>query len=68
MNRPSFGSVDVIAENDLVNIIESEAGNLDRRVGKDQFFKLDLQRLQIPGALFGKTIDHKTKEALLSSG
>ena len=39
------------AENDLVDLIESKAGDFDRSVGQDQLLELNLQLVKVPLAL-----------------
>ena len=48
----------------MVDLGRREPGDLDRRVDQDQFFKLDLQRIEIPLAFFGEAIDRKPQDAL----
>ena len=49
--RPLLDRVVGFAENDLVDLVEGEAGDLDRRVGQDQLLELDLQLVEVPLAL-----------------
>jgi hypothetical protein len=45
-----------VTEDDLVDLIGGEAGDLDRCIVEDQLFELDLERVEIPLALFAETI------------
>jgi hypothetical protein len=56
------------AKHDLINLLEFEPGNLDRRAGQDQFLELDLELIEVPLALFAQTINGKTQQALLVVG
>ena len=56
-----FGGV---AENDMVNLGWRETRDFDRRIDHDQFFELDLQRVEVPLALFRETIDRESEHAL----
>ena len=54
--RPLLNRVVAIAEDDLVDLVESEAGDLDRSVGQDQLLELNLQFVKVPLALLAKAI------------
>ena len=45
--RSLFGPF-LIAEDDLIDLIEREAGDLDRRVSEDQFLEFDFKFAKIP--------------------
>ena len=53
--RPLLNGVVRFAEDDLVDLIESEAGDFDRSVGQDQLLELNLQFVKVPLALFADT-------------
>ena len=40
------------AKDDLINLLEFESGNLDRRPGQDQLLELDLELIEVPLPLF----------------
>ena len=58
---PATGS---FAKNDMIDFGRREPSDLYRSVQQDQFFKLDLQRVEVPLALFRETIDREPKHAL----
>jgi hypothetical protein len=51
------------AENDLVDLVKSKAGDLDGGVGQDQLLELDLERLEAPVARFAEAIDRQSSRA-----
>src|SRR5579872_3635655 len=63
--RPLFDRIVTLAENNVVDLVEREAGDLDRRVGEDQLLELDLELVQVPLTLLPKAIDGETQNALL---
>jgi hypothetical protein len=63
--RPLFESIGAVPKDNLVDLVRREPSDLDQRVGDDQLFELDLQRVEVPLALFRETIDRKPKHALL---
>jgi len=60
-----FDRLHLLANNDLIHLIEREAGNFDRSVDEDEFFELDLERIEIPFAFLRQAIDGKAKNSLL---
>jgi len=64
--RPRFDRVIDLAEDDVVDLVECEAGGLDRRVGHDQLLELDLELLEVPLALLPEAVDGEAQYALLS--
>jgi len=54
------------AKNDMVDFGRREPSDLYRRVQQDQFFKLNLQRVEIPLPFFSQAIDRKTEYALFA--
>ena len=64
-SRPLLDRLVTVAENNVVDLVEREAGDLDRRVGEDQLLELDLQLVQVPFALFAEAIDGEAQNALL---
>lgn len=63
--RPLFDRLVTLAENNVVDLVERKAGDLDRRVGEDQLLELDLQLVQVPLTLFAEAIDGEAENALL---
>ncbi len=57
--------VSAVTQNDLVDLIEGEARDLDRSVGQDQLLELDFERLQAPAAGFAQTVDGEAQHTLL---
>jgi len=39
-------------KDDLINLLEFESGNLDRRAGQNQLLELDLELIEVPLPLF----------------
>ena len=39
-------------KDDLINLLEFESGNLNRRAGQNQFLELDLELIEVPLPLF----------------
>ena len=66
--RTQLDGVVRFAKDDLVDLVQGEAGDLDRRVGQDQLLELNLQFVEVPLALFAETVDGEAKEALLLLG
>ncbi len=50
--RVLFDPFGPIAKDDLIDLLKREAGDLDRRVGDDQFLELDFELGEIPLAFF----------------
>ena len=48
-----------LAEHDLIDFVEGEAGDLDRRVGEDQLLELDLELRRGPTRPSRQPIDGK---------
>src|ERR1700729_4550837 len=48
LERPLLQPLGGVTENDMVDLGRGEPGHLYWRVQQDQFFKLNLQRIQIP--------------------
>jgi hypothetical protein len=63
--RPLLDGVVRFAKDDLVDLIESEAGDFDRSVGQDQLLELNLQLIKVPLALLPKAVDGEAQDALL---
>ena len=63
--RPLLEDVSRLAEDDLVDLVGREAGDLDRRVGQDQLLKLDLELFEIPLPFLSQAIDRKAQDTLL---
>jgi hypothetical protein len=61
--RSLFGPF-FIAEDDLIDLIEREAGDLDRRVSEDQFLEFDFKFAKIPLAFFAQPIKGKAQRPL----
>ena len=61
---PSSIARQPVVENDVVDLVEREAGDLDRRIGEDQLLELDLELVQVPLALLAKAIDGEAENAL----
>jgi hypothetical protein len=55
----------ILTKNDLIDLIEREAGNLNGGIYQDQLFELEFKSIQIPFALFGQTIDGEGQHTLL---
>jgi hypothetical protein len=64
LKRPLLQPFSGVAENDMVDLGLRETSDLYRRVEQDQFFRLYLQRVEVPLALFRETIDREPKHAL----
>ena len=56
LKRPLLEPVGAVAKNELVDLGRRKPCDLDRRVGHDQFFELDLQRVEIPSAFFPRRL------------
>ena len=63
--RTLLNGVVRFAEDDLVDLVQGEAGDLDRSVGQDQLLELNLQLVKVPLALLPKPIDGEAQDALL---
>jgi hypothetical protein len=63
-DRPLLDRFVSRVENDVIDLVEREAGDLDRRIGEDQLLELDLQLVQVPLALLAKAIDGDAENAL----
>ena len=63
--RPLLDRLRLVAEHDLVDFVEGEAGDLDRRVVQDQFLEFDLELVEVPLALFAEPVDGEAQQALL---
>ena len=61
--RASFGPF-FIAENDLINLFQGKAGELDRRLGEDQFLEFDTELGEIPLTFFAQPINRKAQRPL----
>ena len=66
LERPLLQPLGGVAKNEVIDFGRREPGDLDRRVQQDQFFKLDLQRVEIPVSIFRQAIDGKPHDALLA--
>jgi hypothetical protein len=64
LERPLFQTLRGVAKNDVIGFGRREPRDLDRRVEHDQFFKLNLQRFEIPLPLFRQAVGCKTQQAL----
>jgi len=53
------------AKDDLVDLIEREAGDLDWGVGQDQFLEFYSKFVEVPLAFFAEAIDGETQSALV---
>src|SRR5262249_44079496 len=62
--RSFFESVANLVEDNVVDLVECESGDLDWRVGHNQFLKLDLEFVKVPLALLPEAIDGKSQNAL----
>jgi hypothetical protein len=62
--RTPLDGINFIAKNDLIDFFDCKAGDLDRRVSKDELFKLDLERFDIPFALLGEPVGREAKQPL----
>jgi len=62
--RPLLDRVRFPADYDLVDLVEREARNLDRRFFEDQLLKFDLQLIEIPFAFLREPINREAEEAL----
>jgi hypothetical protein len=61
--RSLFGPF-FITEDDLIDLIERDAGDLDRRVSEDQFLEFDFKLAKIPLAFFAQPIKGKAQRPL----
>jgi hypothetical protein len=57
----SFGPSLVSADDDVIDLVGTEPGNFDRRVGDDEFLEFSLQLANVPGALFAQPVDRQSK-------
>ena len=64
LKRPLLQPLCGVAENDMIDLGRREPGDLYGRVQQNQFFKLDLQRVEIPLSFFCQSIDGKPKYAV----
>ena len=62
--RTLLDCVSGVAKDDLVDLVGSEAGDLDRCVVEDQLFELDLERVEVPLAFFAETIGGEAHDVL----
>jgi hypothetical protein len=65
LERATLQLLGSIAENDVIDFGRRKPSDLNRRVQQDQFFKLNLQRVQIPLPFLPQAIDGKTQQTLL---
>lgn len=63
--RASLDGLPVLGEDDLVDFIKRETGDLDRRIGEDQFLELDFEFEEVPLALLAEPIGGEPQRALL---
>ena len=63
--RPLFDRVVDLAEDDVVDLVECEAGGLDRRVGHAQLLELDLELVKVPLAFLPEAVDGKEAQLYL---
>ena len=56
LERPLLQPIGSFAKNDVIDFGRREPSDLYRSVQQDQFFKLDLQRIEIPLSFFGEAI------------
>ena len=63
--RTLFNRVLFIVENDLIDLAQGEAGDLDRRVGEDQLLEFDFEFGEIPLAFLAQAIDRQPQGPLL---
>ena len=64
LERPLLQPIGGFAKNDMIDFGRREPSDLYRRVQQDQFFKLNLQRVEIPLSFFGEAVDGKPQHAL----
>ena len=57
-----------LPEDNVIDLVEREARDLDRRIGHDQLFELELELLKVPLALFPEAVDSEAQYALFSLG
>jgi hypothetical protein len=63
--RTLLNAVVRFAEDDLVDLVQGEAGDLDRSVGQDQLLELNLQLVEVPLAFLPKAIGGEAQHALV---
>ena len=64
--RPLFDRVVDLGEDDVVDLVECEAGGLDRRVDHAQLLELDLELVKVPLAFLPEAVDGEAQHALFS--
>ena len=67
LERPLLQPLGGVTENDMIDFGRGEPGDLYWRVQQDQFFKLNLQRIEIPLSFFGEAVD-ASRRTRCSSG
>src|SRR6185437_16909947 len=60
-----FEAILVCAGDELIDLVGTKPGNLDRRVSDNEFAELGFQFANIPNAFFSQSVDGKTEQALL---
>ena len=63
--RPPLDGVVRFAKNDLIDLVQGEAGDFDRGVCQDQFLELNLQFVEVPLTRFAETVHGEAQDALL---
>jgi hypothetical protein len=66
--RPLFDGLRLVADHDLVDFVESEAGQLDRRIVQNQFLEFDFELVEVPLPLLAESVGGKAQQALLDRG
>src|SRR5271154_3825480 len=65
LERPLLQPLRPVAEKDLVDLVESESRNLDRRIRYNELLELNLQGVEVPPAFLAQAVHRKPKHALL---
>ena len=62
---PSSSPSAPVAEKDLIDLVESEPRNLDRRICHNERLELNLQGVEVPLTLLAQAVHREPKHALL---
>src|SRR6266542_6971001 len=63
--RPLLDRLRLIRDDDLIDLVQREARDLDRRFFNDQLLEFNPQLVEIPIAFFRQPVDGEAQDALL---
>jgi hypothetical protein len=66
--RSLFNSLGLFADENLINLVQPEAGDFDRRIGEDQFLELEFELIEIPLTFLAKPVHGEPQQALFLGG